>query len=115
MAVGQLHSSNPTLTQFFKLLCALSRAGAHCIFVYDGNEPAQIKRGRQVVTNELDYLKQSRTLIKHFGYQSHLAPGEAEAEIAAMLKQGIIDTVLSKDNDIFPLGAVSVMNLVVPR
>ncbi|KAJ3911615.1 PIN domain-like protein [Lentinula edodes] len=114
-AQGQLHSSNATLTQFFKLLCGLSKAGAHCIFVYDGDKRPKIKRGRQVVTNELDYLKQSRTMVEHFGCHSHMAPGEAEAEIADMLKQGIVDIVLSKDSDVFPLGAASVMNLVVPR
>ncbi|KAJ3925672.1 MAG: PIN domain-like protein [Lentinula lateritia] len=114
-AQGQLHSSNATLTQFFKLLCGLSKAGAHCIFVYDGDKRPKIKRGRQVVTNELDYLKQSRTMVEHFGYHSHMAPGEAEAEIVDMLKQGIVDIVLSKDSDVFPLGAASVMNLVVPR
>ncbi|KAH7873761.1 uncharacterized protein C8R40DRAFT_1023313, partial [Lentinula edodes] len=81
-------------------------------FVYDGDERAQVKRGRQVITNELDYLKQSKTLVKHFGYHCHMAPGDAEAEIVDMLKQGIIDTVLSKDSDVFPLGAESVMNLV---
>ncbi|KAJ3851513.1 PIN domain-like protein [Lentinula lateritia] len=113
MAVGQLHGSNTTLTQFFKLLCGLSKSSAHCIFVFDGNERAQVKRGRRVITNELDYLKQSKTLIKHFGYYCHMAPGEAEAEIIDMLKQGIIDTILSKDSDVFPLGAESVMNLPV--
>ncbi|KAJ3858593.1 hypothetical protein EV359DRAFT_68888 [Lentinula novae-zelandiae] len=71
------------------------------------------KTGRQVITNELDYLKQSKTLVQHFGYHCHMAPGDAEAEIVDMLKQGIIDTVLSKDSDVFPLGVESVMNLVV--
>ncbi|KAJ3870326.1 hypothetical protein EV359DRAFT_59243 [Lentinula novae-zelandiae] len=100
---------------FYKMLCGLSKAGAHCIFVYDGDKRPKIKRGHQVITNELDYLKQSRTMVKHFGYHSHMAPGEAEAKIVDMFKRGIVDIVLSKDSDVFPLGAASVMNLVVPR
>ncbi|KAJ3809379.1 PIN domain-like protein [Lentinula aff. lateritia] len=91
---GGIHTSASTLTQFFKFLCGLSQAGAHCIFVFDGDERPQIKRGRQVVTHEIDYQKNSKAMIKAFGYHSHTAPGEAEAELVDMLKQGVIDTVL---------------------
>ncbi|KAJ3914219.1 PIN domain-like protein, partial [Lentinula edodes] len=114
-AKGQLHTSNSTLTQFYKMLCSLSKSGAHCIFVYDGDEQPSVKRGKQVVMRELDYQKHSRTIIKHVGYYCHTAPGEAEAELVDLYKQGIIDTVLSKDSDVFPLGATSVMKVIVPK
>ncbi|KAJ3924686.1 MAG: hypothetical protein NXY57DRAFT_1044725, partial [Lentinula lateritia] len=48
-AKGQLHTLNSTLTQFYKMLCSLSKSGAHCIFVYDGDERPSVKRGKQVV------------------------------------------------------------------
>ncbi|KAJ3930859.1 MAG: PIN domain-like protein, partial [Lentinula lateritia] len=107
--------SDSTLTQFFKLLCGLSKAGAHCIFVYDGDGRPVIKRGIRVVLRESDHYKRSRKLIKYFGYYSHTAPGEAEAELSDMYKQGIIDIVLSKDSDVFPLGVGSIMKLIVPN
>ncbi|KAJ4499530.1 PIN domain-like protein [Lentinula lateritia] len=111
----RLHTSDSTLTQFFKLLCGLSKAGAHCIFVYDGDGRPVIKRGIRVVLRESDHYKRSRKLIKYFGYYSHTAPGEAEAELSDMYKQGIIDIVLSKDSDVFPLGVGSIMKLIVPK
>lgn len=127
----RLHTSDSTLTQFFKLLCGLSKAGAHCIFVYDGDGRPLIKRGTRVVAHESDYYTHSRKLIKYFGYYSHTvnvsiqstrimltsqtqAPGEAEAELSDMYKRGIIDIVLSKDSDVFPLGVGSIMKLIVP-
>ncbi|KAH7872080.1 PIN domain-like protein [Lentinula edodes] len=128
----RLHASDSTLTQFFKLLCGLSKAGAHCIFVYDGDGRPLIKRGIRVVARESDYYTHSRKLIKYFGYYSHTvnvsiqstrimltsqtqAPGEAEAELSDMYKRGIIDIVLSKDSDVFPLGVGSIMKLIVPK
>ncbi|KAJ3845916.1 PIN domain-like protein [Lentinula lateritia] len=114
-AKGKLHISNSTLTQFYKMLCSLSKSGAHCIFVYDGDEQPSVKQGKQVVMRELDYQKHSRTMIKHFGYYCHTAPGEAEAELVDLYKQGIIDTVLSKNSNVFPLGATSVMKVIVPK
>ncbi|KAJ4465035.1 hypothetical protein C8J55DRAFT_441697 [Lentinula edodes] len=106
------------------MLCSLSKSGAHCIFVYDGDGRPSVKRGNRVVLRELDYQKHSKTIIKHFGYYCHtvgihhsfiIAPGEAEAELVELYKQGIIDTVLSKDSDVFPLGAKSVMRVIVPK
>ncbi|KAJ3859136.1 PIN domain-like protein, partial [Lentinula novae-zelandiae] len=88
---------------------SFSKSGTHCIFVYDGDERPSVKRGKQVVLHELDYQKHSRTMIKHFSYYCHTAPGEAEVELVDLYKQGIIDTVLSKDSDVFPLGAKFVM------
>ncbi|KAJ4499943.1 PIN domain-like protein [Lentinula lateritia] len=111
----RLYTSDSTLTQFFKLLCGLSKAGAHCIFVYDGDGRPLIKRGTRVVARESDYYTHSRKLIKYFGYYSHTAPGEAEAELSDMYKRGIIDIVLSKDSDVFPLGVGSIMKLIVPK
>ncbi|KAH7870987.1 PIN domain-like protein, partial [Lentinula edodes] len=90
----------------------LSKAGAHCIFVYDGDGRPLIKRGTRVVARESDYYTHSRKLIKYFGYYSHTAPGEAEAELSDMYKRGIIDIVLSKDSDVFPLGVGSIMKLI---
>ncbi|KAJ4497342.1 hypothetical protein C8R41DRAFT_759783 [Lentinula lateritia] len=102
--------------------------GAHCIFVFDGNQRPRMKRGHRVITHELDYQKHSKTMIKLFGYhdysivftssstkQTIQAPDEAKVELVDMLKQGVIDTILSKDSDVFPLGANSVLKIIEPK
>ncbi|KAJ3805366.1 hypothetical protein F5876DRAFT_69854 [Lentinula aff. lateritia] len=90
-AVNQKHATTSPLSQLFKFLCYLSQVGVHGIFVYDGKERPQIKRGRQA-----------------FGYYTHTAPGEADAELAEMCKKGVIDAVFTKDSDLLPFGAPSI-------
>ncbi|KAH7871395.1 uncharacterized protein C8R40DRAFT_1174535 [Lentinula edodes] len=109
----RLHTSDLTLTQFFKLLCGLSKAGTHCIFVYDGDGCPLVKRGSQVVLRESDHYKHSRKLIKHFGYYSHTVKRKQSFQIC--MNGGIIDIVLSKDSDVFPLGVGTIMKLIVPK
>ncbi|KAJ3925772.1 MAG: PIN domain-like protein, partial [Lentinula lateritia] len=104
-----------TLTQLFKFFCGLSKANTHCLIVWDGDHQPLIKRGRQVVTHESDYQKKAKLMVTYFGYHNHMAPGEAEAELAELLKRGVIDTVLSKDSDVFPLGVRSVLKVLKPN
>ncbi|ESK92705.1 PIN domain-like protein [Moniliophthora roreri MCA 2997] len=52
-------------------------------------------------------------IIEAFGYHCHNAPGDAEAELAVMNQMGIIDAVLTRDADIFPLGAKCVLHINV--
>ncbi|KAJ3817372.1 PIN domain-like protein, partial [Lentinula raphanica] len=93
------------LSQLFKFLCYLSQAGIHCIFVYDGKERSKVKRGRRVNTREPNHYTQARTLIEAFGFYTHTAPAEADAELAEMCKRGLIHAVLTKDSDLLPFGA----------
>ncbi|KAJ7202609.1 hypothetical protein GGX14DRAFT_370332 [Mycena pura] len=50
-----------------------------------------------------------RPLIHAFGFKTHTAPGEGEAELAHMNFRGIIDAVLTTDGDAFIFGAVTVI------
>ncbi|KAJ3767282.1 PIN domain-like protein, partial [Lentinula raphanica] len=93
------------LSQLFKFLCYLSEAGIHCIFVYDGKERSKFKRGRQVNTREPVHYTQARSLIEAFGFYTHTAPAEADAELAEMCKRGLIHAVFTKDSDVLPFGA----------
>ncbi|KAH7871101.1 PIN domain-like protein [Lentinula edodes] len=115
MIKGGLHTSSSTLTQLFKFFCGLSKANAHCLIVWDGDNRPSIKRGHRVVAHESDYQKKAKLMVTYFGYHNHTAPGEAEAELAELLKRGIIDTVLSKDSDVFPLGVKSVLKVLKPN
>ncbi|KAJ3924359.1 MAG: PIN domain-like protein, partial [Lentinula lateritia] len=111
-AVNQMHAATSPLSQLFKFLCYLSQAGIHSIFVYDGKERPRFKRGRQVITREPGYYVQSRALIEAFGYYAHIAPGEADAELAEMCKRGFIDAVFTKDSDLLPFGAPTIFRPV---
>lgn len=46
----------------------------------------------------------AKRLIRLFGFTSHNAPGEAEAECALLQQQGIVDAVLSEDVDTLMFG-----------
>ncbi|KAJ4492302.1 PIN domain-like protein [Lentinula lateritia] len=104
-----LHLSDTTLTQLQYFLCQLSEAGINCVFFFDGPECSAIKRGRHVINREPDYHKHAKALIECFGYYSHAARGDAEAELAHLNNQGIIDAVLTKDSDVFSFGAQRVL------
>ena len=48
-------------------------------------------------------------MIELFGFNHHRAPGEAEAECAALQKAGVVDAVFSDDGDTFMFGASVVL------
>ncbi|KAJ3727519.1 PIN domain-like protein [Lentinula raphanica] len=84
-------------------------AGLNCVFYFDGLERPAVKRGRKVVHREPDFYKHARDLIELFGYYSFTAKGDADAELADLNRNGVIDAVLTKDSDVFPFGAVCVL------
>ncbi|KAI3616410.1 PIN domain-like protein [Moniliophthora roreri] len=90
-----------------KSLRLLGRCFGTSLFTYDGDEWQSVKGGIAVVQDEDEILLYwcSRPIIEAFGYHCHNAPGDAEAELAVMNQMGIIDAVLTRDADIFPLGA----------
>ncbi|KAJ3804169.1 PIN domain-like protein [Lentinula aff. lateritia] len=96
-AVNQMHATTSLLSQLFKFLCYLSQVGLHGIFVYDGKEHPQIKRGHQDITRKPAYYTQARAPIEAFGYYTHTAPGRANAELAEMCKGGLIHTIFTRD------------------
>ncbi|KAF9072257.1 PIN domain-like protein, partial [Rhodocollybia butyracea] len=98
-------------TQLFKFLCQVSRAGAHCTFVYDGPHRAERKRGKRVIHNEPLLYQHSRILVHAFKFNTHTAKGEAEAELAVMNQKGVIDAVLTTDSDVFALGALRILRI----
>ncbi|KAJ3753399.1 PIN domain-like protein [Lentinula raphanica] len=106
---SSLHTSDSTLTQFHRFLCQLSEAGLNCVFYFDGLERPTVKRGRKVINREPDFYKHARNLIVLFGYYCFTAKGDADAELADLNRNGVIDAVLTKDSDVFPFGAISVL------
>ncbi|EAU89583.2 hypothetical protein CC1G_02472 [Coprinopsis cinerea okayama7 len=79
------------------------------VFVFDGNGRPQYKRGRKVKTKPHYLTGHFQAFIKAFGFHTHTAPGEAEAELAWLNLTGQIDYVLTSDVDVFIFGATSVI------
>lgn len=95
---GCFLTSNAAVRVLFFRLCALFRKGILAVFVFDGSEGPQWKRGMMSgptkgVPSELE--KQFTVLLTLCGVPWRKARGEAEAELAEMAKQGFIDAVLT--------------------
>ncbi|KAM6491705.1 PIN domain-like protein [Amanita muscaria] len=100
---------NPELrTLFFKLSWLLSA----CIlptFVFDGPLRPSIKRGKNVIAAPHWLTDDFQRLINAFGFYSHQAPGEAEAELAQLNAVGLIDAIMTDDSDVSVFGATHVI------
>ncbi|KIL57606.1 hypothetical protein M378DRAFT_87657 [Amanita muscaria Koide BX008] len=100
---------NPELrTLFFKLSQLLS-ACILAIFIFDGPLRPSVKRGKNVVASPHWLTEDFQRLINAFGFFSHQAPGEAEAELAQLNAAGLIDGILTDDSDVFVFGATHVI------
>ncbi|KAF3200101.1 hypothetical protein TWF679_001088 [Orbilia oligospora] len=101
---GRSTGSNAPLRVIYYRLCSLLSLNIHAVFVFDGKDRPEFKRGKSVSGGEGYLLAFSRRLITAFGFPIHNAPGEAEAECAYLQKQGIVDAVLSEDVDTLMFG-----------
>ncbi|KAJ7048602.1 PIN domain-like protein, partial [Mycena amicta] len=99
------------LITFFYQLCSFQRCSATFIFVFDGPGCPRIKRGTQVRMNSSTLIMNLKKLIAAFGYYSHDAPGEAEAELAYLNKFGHIDAILTTDGDVFAFGGLCIIQM----
>lgn len=50
-------------------------------------------------------MRRTKLLLQLFGFESHDAPGEAEAECALLQRRGLVDAVLSEDVDTLMFGS----------
>ncbi|KAH9939893.1 PIN domain-like protein, partial [Amylocystis lapponica] len=96
---------NPELRTLFYRLARLFSLPVLVIFVFDGANRPGVKRGTKVLPNQHWLTDGFKTFVEAFGFKWHNAPGEAEAELGHMNRQGIIDAVLTDDGDAFIFGA----------
>ncbi|KZV78250.1 PIN domain-like protein [Exidia glandulosa HHB12029] len=75
------------------------------LFVFDGPERPHTKRGKDISTRESQLTVDIQSIVRAFGFGCHFAPGEAEAELAYLNCNGILDAVLTDDVDAFIFGA----------
>ncbi|KAF4609995.1 hypothetical protein D9613_010504 [Agrocybe pediades] len=104
---------NIPMASFFYQLCRFSRAPVVFVFVFDGPDRPDIKRQNPINTGCVPWWTEPcKEVIEAFGFYAHQAPGEAEAELAAMNAEGVINAVLGPDSDVFAFGAKTVMRRV---
>ncbi|KAJ6500207.1 PIN domain-like protein, partial [Mycena vitilis] len=96
---------NPELKALFYKLAALNETGLDAVIVFDGKHGPDVKRGKQVRKKPHWLITEFVKLIDLFGFHSHMAPGEADAELACLDKFGFIDGILTDDGDVATFGA----------
>lgn len=104
-----VEGSNPILRLIFFRLARLLSLPINAVFVFDGPLRPRVKRGRTVGAKKHPLTGPLMEMIATFGAIGWEAPGEAEAELARMNQEGLIDAVLSDDVDSLVFGAQTVM------
>lgn len=98
-AIGGAH---PDLRTLFYRLCKLLLLGISPLFVFDGDDRPEFKRNKCVgglEYNSQHLFKPMKKLIELFGFDWIEASGEAEAELARLQRQGVIDVIMTEDVD----------------
>ncbi|KAF9234581.1 PIN domain-like protein [Melanogaster broomeanus] len=67
--------------------------------VFDGPEKPPFKRGKKVISTPPWLTEHFKRFASAFGFETHVAAGEAEAELATFNCQGLIDAVWTEDSD----------------
>ncbi|KIM65589.1 hypothetical protein SCLCIDRAFT_112241 [Scleroderma citrinum Foug A] len=83
----------------------------HPHFVFDGPNWPCFKRGedRMYCTGAPLLKEHFQELLDAFGFSWHMAPGEAEAELAYFQLHGLIDAMVMPYNDVFLFSAPSII------
>ncbi|VUC30316.1 unnamed protein product [Clonostachys rosea] len=95
---------NPAIRTLFYRLVRLKATTINPVFVFDGPNKPAFKRKKRSGRGNGVATAQAKKLIRLFGFATHDAPGEAEAECALLQKRGIVDAVLSEDVDTIMFG-----------
>ncbi|KAF8074796.1 PIN domain-like protein, partial [Lyophyllum atratum] len=93
---------NPELRAFYFMLCRFLKLPVVLVFVSDGPGCPAVKRGRSV-------RPQALWIVRAFGFYTHQAPGEAEAELAKLNSQRLIDVIWTDDSDTLVFGGQCVI------
>ncbi|KAF8188688.1 PIN domain-like protein [Pholiota molesta] len=101
---GTRAGENSAVRVLFYRLCRLLTLPIIPVFVFDGPDRPSKKRGKRVLSakarRKLHWLSTPfQKFIDAFGFTWYTAPGEAEADLAALSSRNIIDAILSEDSD----------------
>ncbi|KAI5862258.1 PIN domain-like protein [Durotheca rogersii] len=97
--------TNPAIRTLFYRLLRLLGLSIQPIFVFDGPNKPAFKRNKRSGRGDGVASSMAKRLIKLFGFLTHDAPGEAEAECAFLQQTGVVDAVLSEDVDTIMFGS----------
>ncbi|KAJ7502773.1 hypothetical protein B0H11DRAFT_2170838 [Mycena galericulata] len=101
---------NPQLRTLFFRLCALAELPITPLFVFDGRKRPKIKRGSRMGKSGSHPLSQPmKLMLDHFGMQWCEALGEAEAELACLNQDGLIDAIVTDDCDALIFGGKTII------
>ncbi|KIK03617.1 hypothetical protein K443DRAFT_94831 [Laccaria amethystina LaAM-08-1] len=95
---------NPELRTLFEKMCRLLRLPFTIVLVFDGPGRPSRKQGINVLTAEHWAEDPTKEIADVFGFGTHRAPGEAEAELAYLNSIGILDAVMTEDGDALVFG-----------
>jgi Holliday junction resolvase YEN1 len=96
--------SNPAERNSLYHIVSLLGLGIELYFVFDGNQrPA--KRGKASLPVPESEVRLTKEMLDRLSVPWHEAPGEAEAECAAMEKYGLVDAIWTNDSDAFMFGS----------
>ncbi|KAI9059099.1 hypothetical protein FKP32DRAFT_1634581 [Trametes sanguinea] len=110
---GEDRGANSEIRTLFFRLCRLSKMPFSILFVFDGRSRPHVKRGSMMGKSGTHNLaKDFKQLIELFGMDWREAKGEAEAQLAWLNQQGIIDAIISDDVDTLIFGARMVLKNV---
>ncbi|KAL4241617.1 XPG/Rad2 endonuclease [Abortiporus biennis] len=101
---------NPQLRLLFFRLCRLAELPLLPLFVFDGRQRPNQKRGSRKGKSGSHYLTaEFKKLIEVFGMEHRTALGEAKAKLAYLNRKGYIDAILTDDVDAFVFGARTII------
>ncbi|KIK12509.1 hypothetical protein PISMIDRAFT_120766, partial [Pisolithus microcarpus 441] len=104
---GQLHE----MKIIFCCLSAITWLPLHAYFVFDGADCPQLKHSKDIVSLSTPCLlmQHFQELLTAFGFKWHVAPGEAEVELAYLQSLGLVDAVVMPYNDALLFGATCII------
>ncbi|KAF8628608.1 hypothetical protein AX17_005954, partial [Amanita inopinata Kibby_2008] len=101
--------SSPEFRTLFYRLARLLQSPIIPVFMFDGEAQPSHKRNRAVRKIPHWMTQPFQELIEVFSFYLHMAPGEAEVELAMLCHTHVIDAVVTNDCDIFVFGATHVI------
>ncbi|KIM63580.1 hypothetical protein SCLCIDRAFT_96899, partial [Scleroderma citrinum Foug A] len=100
----------------FSQLAAISQMLLHPHFIFDGPNQPSFRQSKDRLCGIRPPLleKHFQELLGVFGFSWHMAPGEAEAELAYFHSYGLVNAVVMPYNDALLFGAPSILQSVQP-
>ncbi|KAI5995294.1 hypothetical protein F5J12DRAFT_915123 [Pisolithus orientalis] len=83
----------------------------HPYFIFDGPDCPQLKRGKDIVGSTFPCLlvQHFQELLMAFGFNWHMAPGEADVELTNLQSYGLIEAVVTPYNDMLLFGMTCII------